>query len=85
MLSAGQFGKVAMGLSASVVGATILTGVDRRMETALVSASPAIPDPQFVGDAEVPDHEPAREDHRGERCTAASRVKLARSSSILAS
>jgi cytochrome c-type biogenesis protein len=41
MLSAGQFGKVAMGLSAIAVGAMILTGVDRRVETALVIASPA--------------------------------------------
>jgi sulfite exporter TauE/SafE len=41
MLSAGQFGKVAMGLSAIAVGAMILTGVDRRVETALVSASPS--------------------------------------------
>jgi cytochrome c-type biogenesis protein len=40
MLSVGQFGKVAMGLSAIAVGAMILTGVDRRVETALVSASP---------------------------------------------
>ena len=29
-----------MGLSAIAVGAIILTGVDRRVETALVSASP---------------------------------------------
>jgi cytochrome c-type biogenesis protein len=41
MLSAGHFGKIAMGLSAVAVGATILTGVDRTLETALVSASPA--------------------------------------------
>ena len=40
MLSAGHFGKVAMGLSAVAVGAMILTGVDRSVETALVSASP---------------------------------------------
>jgi cytochrome c-type biogenesis protein len=41
MLSAGHFGKVAMGLSAVAVGAMILTGVDRAVETALVTASPA--------------------------------------------
>jgi len=41
MLSAGHFGKVAMGLSAIVVGAMIVTGVDRSVETTLVSASPA--------------------------------------------
>jgi hypothetical protein len=41
MLSAGHLGKVAIGLSAIAVGAMILTGVDRRVETALVSASPA--------------------------------------------
>jgi cytochrome c-type biogenesis protein len=41
MLSAGHFGKVAMGVSALAVGAMILTGVDRRVETTLVSASPA--------------------------------------------
>jgi len=40
MLSAGHFGKVAMGLSAIAVGGMILTGIDRRVETALVSASP---------------------------------------------
>ena len=41
MLSAGHFGKVAMGLSAIAVGAMILTGVDRRVETTLVNVSPA--------------------------------------------
>ena len=41
MLFAGHFGKVAMGVSAIAVGAMILTGVDRRVETNLVSASPA--------------------------------------------
>jgi hypothetical protein len=41
MLSAGHLGKVAMGLSAIAVGAMILTGVDRRVETTLVSVSPA--------------------------------------------
>jgi sulfite exporter TauE/SafE len=41
MLSAGHFGKVAMGLSAAAVGVMILTGIDRQLETALVSASPA--------------------------------------------
>jgi hypothetical protein len=38
MLSAGHSGKVAMGLSAFAVGAIIVTGVDRRVETTLVSA-----------------------------------------------
>ena len=41
MLSAGHFGKVAIGLSAVAVGAMILTGAVRAVETALVSASPA--------------------------------------------
>jgi cytochrome c-type biogenesis protein len=41
ILSAGHLGKVAMGVSAIAVGAMILTGVDRRVETTLVSASPA--------------------------------------------
>jgi cytochrome c-type biogenesis protein len=40
MLFAGHFGKVAVGLSAIMVGAMILTGTDRRIETALISASP---------------------------------------------
>ncbi len=40
MLCAGHFGKVAMGLSAIAVGGMILTGVDRRVETSLVSVSP---------------------------------------------
>jgi cytochrome c biogenesis protein CcdA len=41
VLSAGHFGKIAMGLSAIMVGAMILTGADRSVETTLVSASPA--------------------------------------------
>ena len=41
MLSAGQFGKAAMGLSAVGVGAMILTGIDRQIETVLAGASPA--------------------------------------------
>ena len=41
ILSAAHFGKVAMGLSAVAVGVMILTGIDRQLETALVSASPA--------------------------------------------
>jgi cytochrome c-type biogenesis protein len=41
MLSAGHFGKVAMGLSAVAVGAMILTGADRAIETAVVNVSPA--------------------------------------------
>ncbi len=40
MLSAGHFGKVAMGLSAVAFGVMILTGVERRVETVLVNASP---------------------------------------------
>jgi cytochrome c-type biogenesis protein len=40
MLAAGQVGKVAMGLSALVIGSLILTGCDRSIETALVSSSP---------------------------------------------
>ena len=40
MLSAGHFGKVAMGLSALAVGAMILTGADRAIETAVVNVSP---------------------------------------------
>jgi cytochrome c-type biogenesis protein len=39
ILSAGHLGKVAMGLSAISVGAMILTGIDRRAETTLVSVS----------------------------------------------
>ena len=42
LLSTGHFGKVAMGLSAIVVGTMILTRVDRSVETTLVSASPAL-------------------------------------------
>lgn len=41
LLSAGRFGKAAMGLSALAVGGMILTGVDRQVETVLVGASPA--------------------------------------------
>jgi hypothetical protein len=41
MLSAGHFGKVAMGLSAVAVGAMILTGADRAIETTVVNVSPA--------------------------------------------
>jgi cytochrome c-type biogenesis protein len=41
MLSAGHSGKIVMGLSIVAVGVMILTGVDRTVETALVSASPA--------------------------------------------
>jgi cytochrome c biogenesis protein CcdA len=41
LLSAGRFGKVAMGLSALAVGGMTLTGVDRQVETVLVGASPA--------------------------------------------
>ena len=40
MLAAGQVGKVAMGLSALVIGSLILTGWDRSIETALVNSSP---------------------------------------------
>jgi len=41
MLSAGHLGKVVMGFSAVAVGVMILTGIDRQLETVLVSASPA--------------------------------------------
>jgi len=41
ILSAGHLGKVTMGICAVAVGALILTGVDRSIEAALVSASPA--------------------------------------------
>jgi cytochrome c-type biogenesis protein len=41
LLSAGHVGKVAMGIGAIAVGAMIITGVDRHLEAALVSASPA--------------------------------------------
>jgi cytochrome c-type biogenesis protein len=41
VLSAGHFGKIAMGLGAVAVGAMILTGTDRGIETALVNVSPA--------------------------------------------
>ena len=42
MLSAGHFGKVvAMGLSAVAVGAMILTGADRAIETSVVNVTPA--------------------------------------------
>ena len=41
LLSAGHLGKVAMGLSAVAVGAMILTGADRAIETAVVNVSPA--------------------------------------------
>jgi cytochrome c-type biogenesis protein len=40
ILSAGHFGKVAMGVCAIAVGTMILTGIDRRVETTLVNASP---------------------------------------------
>lgn len=41
MLAAGQVGKVMMGLSAVAVGVLVITGVDRSIEAALVSSSPA--------------------------------------------
>jgi cytochrome c-type biogenesis protein len=40
MLSAGHVGKLAMGLSALLVGGMILTGVDRSVETFFVNTSP---------------------------------------------
>jgi cytochrome c-type biogenesis protein len=41
MLFAGHFGKIAMGLGAIAVGTMIMTGIDRRVETTFVNASPA--------------------------------------------
>jgi cytochrome c-type biogenesis protein len=41
MLSAGRNGKVALGLLFVVVGIAIVTGLDKRLETVLVDASPA--------------------------------------------
>jgi cytochrome c biogenesis protein CcdA len=39
-LAAGRSLKVALGLTLLLIGAAILTGADRRIETALVEASP---------------------------------------------
>lgn len=41
LLAAGSGGKIAMGVLLISVGALILTGLDKRLETALVEASPA--------------------------------------------
>jgi cytochrome c biogenesis protein CcdA len=41
MLSAGQFGKLLLGLALLLIGAGILTGTDKWLETVLVEASPA--------------------------------------------
>lgn len=41
MLGAGQAGKAGLGLLLLLVGTFILTGLDKRLETALVAASPA--------------------------------------------
>ena len=41
MLSAGQFGKALLGAALLVIGVGIVTGVDKRLEAALVEASPA--------------------------------------------
>lgn len=41
MLSAGQFGKALLGAALLVIGMGIVTGVDKRLEAALVEASPA--------------------------------------------
>jgi len=41
MMRAGRWGKLALGSGAVLVAALILTGLDRRLETALVAASPA--------------------------------------------
>jgi cytochrome c-type biogenesis protein len=40
LLSAGQYLKAALGMAFVVIGASIVTGADRRIETALVEASP---------------------------------------------
>ncbi|CAN5211190.1 hypothetical protein BH10PSE10_BH10PSE10_26510 [soil metagenome] len=41
MLSAGQFGKVFLGSALLLIGAEIVTGADKWLETVLVDASPA--------------------------------------------
>jgi cytochrome c biogenesis protein CcdA len=41
MLSVGQFGKLLLGLALLLIGAGILTGTDKWLETVLVEASPA--------------------------------------------
>jgi len=41
LLSAGSMGKAAMGVAMLVVGALILSGLDKRLEAILVEASPA--------------------------------------------
>jgi hypothetical protein len=40
LLSAGRYLKAALGITFVLIGASILTGADRRIETALVEASP---------------------------------------------
>jgi sulfite exporter TauE/SafE len=41
MLSAGSTGKAVMGLALVTIGVLVLTGLDKRLETLLVDASPA--------------------------------------------
>jgi cytochrome c-type biogenesis protein len=41
MLAAGKHGKMALGVLFVVVGVAIVTGLDKRLETMLVDASPA--------------------------------------------
>ncbi len=41
MLAAGSGGKMAMGVVLVLIGLLILTGLDKRVEAALVAASPA--------------------------------------------
>ena len=41
MLSAGQFGKVLLGVALLLIGVGIVTGADKWTETVLVNASPA--------------------------------------------
>jgi len=40
LLSAGQYLKAALGIAFVLIGASIVTGIDKRIETALVEASP---------------------------------------------
>jgi hypothetical protein len=41
LMEAGKVGKLAMGILLVAIGLTILTGIDRQLEAALVDASPA--------------------------------------------
>ena len=40
LLGAGQNGKIALGVILAVIGVLVLTGLDNKIETALVAASP---------------------------------------------